>query len=219
MPNIDPIGRHQGGAVQRLHRRLVGERRDIDSLDDLVLTVDQLGVAGLLLDLVSRPLQGGDEGSDHLVGRLPLGAGAVVPFDLHRIERHARLPVMLGDHHDGGAHMGLVIAEWRAALDLETTWLVRVDRNHRQHTRHRLGLFGVEALDLAAMDRRLAERGVDHAGQTHIHAIDRAAIDDLRDVELGRRGFAQQHPLALWLGRGLDRQLYRRGLRGDVAIA
>src|ERR1700731_4905863 len=107
--------------------------------------------------------------------------------------------------------MGLVIAEWRAALDLETTWLVRVDRNHRQHTRHRL--------HLAAMDRRLAERGVDQAGQTHIHAIDRATIDDLRDVELGRRGFAQQHPLALWLGRGLDRQLYRRGLRGDVAIA
>src|SRR5258707_14120343 len=65
MPNIDPIGRHQGGAVQRLHRRLVGERRDIDSLDDLVLTVDQLGVAGLLLALLRRPPPGGAEGSDH----------------------------------------------------------------------------------------------------------------------------------------------------------
>src|SRR5258708_17816207 len=58
MPDLDPIGRHQGGAVQRLHRRLVGEWRDLDSLDDLVLTVDPLGVAGLLLDLVTRPLQG-----------------------------------------------------------------------------------------------------------------------------------------------------------------
>src|SRR3984893_1473854 len=37
MPDIDPVGRHQGGAVERLHRRLVGERGDRGGAEDLVV--------------------------------------------------------------------------------------------------------------------------------------------------------------------------------------
>ena len=77
------------------------------------------------------------------------------------------------------------------------------------HARHRLGRGGVDGRELAAVDRRDLDGGVEHARQGEIDAIDRAAVDLRGDVQT-RPGSA---PDGVRVGT-LQRRTRRDGNRG-----
>src|SRR5215472_15687607 len=77
----------------------------------------------------------------------------VVEGRLERGEGSSRVPVRVGNDGDG-------LIEAHDAL----------------HARHRLGRGGIDGRELAAVDRRDLDRGVEHARQFEIDAIDRAAV-------------------------------------------
>ena len=79
-----------------------------------------------------------------------LAFGAFVPDDRQRIERGLGVPPGIG--HDGDAGVA--------------------DLHDLLHARHALDLGGVEALHLAAEDRAFLDRGVEHARQLEVGAVD-----------------------------------------------
>ena len=79
-----------------------------------------------------------------------LAFGAFVPLDRQRVERGLGLPPGVGHDRDG------VVADLHDLL----------------HARHALDLGGVEALHLAAEHRAILDRGVEHARQLEVDAVD-----------------------------------------------
>ena len=160
-PHLALVGRVARGGVHRLHGDVVLVGEAVGRGDLLGRPVDRgLGVAHLVADEgfagVEAFLQHGVDGLG-----LDLAQLADVPVGGQRGERGARVPVGVGDHHDG----------------------VAVDRHDLLHARHLLDLGGVEALELAADHRAGAHGGDQHAGHGEVDAVELLAGDLVERVE------------------------------------
>ena len=162
-PDLAAVGPHVGDAVDRLHRRVGQVRQVVDGLERLGRLSQGLGrVAVLACD---HPGLLGELGVLlELRAAVEAGERPVVPDDLERLAPLLGGPEAVGDDGD-------------AAGDL----------HHVPHPRHGLGLVGVEALDLAAEDRRARDESDQHSRQLHVQAEDGLAVDLVGRVEpLGR---------------------------------
>ena len=83
--------------------------------------------------------------------------------------------------HSIGRASSAVLA--RHQVSATTATRVVADRHDLLDARHALDLGGVEALQLAAEDRAVLDRGVEHAGQLHVDAVDLLAVQLVGGVE------------------------------------
>ena len=166
-PAFGLVGRDAHRGVHHLHAGVREERGRIGRLDLLRRAGDRR--QGIALTPIAIGLGRGEAGLQMPGDRRArhLAVLALVPDDRQRIERGLRLPPGLGDDGDRG------IAD---PHDL-------ADAGHVGD----LGL--VDALELTAIDRRVPDRGVEHARQLDVDRVDLAA------VELGR-GIKPLHRLA-----------------------
>ena len=196
-PAFRLVGRDAHGGVHHLHAGMREERRRIGRLDLLRRAGDRrqrVAVAPVAIGL-GRGEAGlemlGDGGARHL------GVVALVPDDRQRVERGLRLPPGVGDDRDRGVLHPHDLA----------------DAGH-------LGDLGlVDALDLAAVDRGVLDRGVEHARQLDVDRVDLAAVELGRGIEPLHR-LAGDRPVLRVLeldALGIRRRELRRR-RGDPPV-
>ena len=86
VPQLDAIARHDRGSIQRLHRRVFTERREVSRLDELASgLIESARVARGFHLFLSGFVQAFEHGVIDLLCALPSRAFAVVPFDRHRL--------------------------------------------------------------------------------------------------------------------------------------
>ena len=160
-PALGLVGREPHGGVHHLHAGMREERGRIGRLDLLRRAGDRR--QRIALAAIAIGLGRGEAGLEMLGdgGARYLAVLALVPDDRQRVERGLRLPPGFGDDGD------------RRVPDLHDL----ADAGHVGD----LGL--VDALDLAAIDRAVLDRGVEHARQLDIDRIDLAAVELRRRVE------------------------------------
>jgi hypothetical protein len=195
-PDLAAIGLDQRRRVHRLHRRVVLVGVAVNRLDPLRGTGDRgVHVAGLV---VGERLLGVEAGREQFGDRCArdLRVVAAIPFDRDRVERRLRAPPGIGDHGD------------RRVADAH-------DLSYAGHGR---GLRGVEGPDLAAEDRTIADRGVQHPGQAQVGAIDLLAGELVGGIQALER-LADDRPLRRILQRNVGRRREPRRGGGDLAVA
>ena len=186
VPHLDlPVGDARGG-VQRLDRRLIGERREIGGLDDAAGSCGARPSASPVSCSTFSPGVSSRASTAAFICSVVfhLRALAVVPFDRHRFERLARLPVVFGDDGHGALRAALASLSGSFSALRGSSGIHDRDADDARHV-----LDGVEvvALEPAAVHRRLHERAVHHAGHLDVDAVGGRAGDDLRIDELARR--------------------------------
>ena len=209
-PDLAFVRRIERRGVHRLHGRMVLVGIVVDRLDLLDGAGNRgLGVAVLVADIgrlriveaLSQPL------CDRLAG--DFGVLAFVPDDRQRIERGLGVPPGIGDDGDG------------AVVDAHDL----LDALHA----HDLGF--VVALQLAAEHRTILDRGVEHARQLDVGAVDHRAgglVDGVEPLDALADDLPVLRILQLHLGRRLElgggfnhlavcRRLARRRV-GDDAV-
>ena len=158
-PHLAAVGPHVGDAVDRLHRCVSQIRQVVHGLERLGRLRQRVGRVAVLAC--------GHPGLLRQFGvLLELGAAVeagerpVVPDHLECLAPLLGGPEAVGD--DG-----------HAARDL----------HHVPHTGHGPGLVGIEALDLAAEDRRTRNQSDQHSRELHVQAEDGLTVDFVRRVE------------------------------------
>ena len=162
---------HRG--VHRLHSDVVHVGCGIGGIDLFRGPRDRAGrVAGVVAnrDVLCRRQATFDELGDRRTRYLAVRV--VLVDDVDRRERAVGPPPGIGDHRD------------RARAHLQ----------HMPHARHRLGLRRIEALDLAAVHRRVADRRVEQAGHLDVDAVDLPSGQLVDRVQPGDR-FAGDAPV------------------------
>ena len=186
-PDLALVSRVLRRRVHRLHRGVIQERIGVHRLDflggagDRGLHVPDLRAHERLIGIEPALQRLGDRGARHLRVR------AFVPRDRERVERGLGLPPRIGHDRDG-----------RLA-----------DLHDVANARHALDLVGLEALHLAAEDRALLDRGVEHPGQLEVGAVDLGAGHLVDRVQALDR-LADDLPFL----RILERHVGRRGQLG-----
>ena len=181
--------------VHRLHGGVVLIREGVDRLVRLRGAGDGgLDVAALVAD---EGLLRGEALLQHRgdVGARELRVRPLVPVDGEGFEGVLRAPPGIGDDGDAG------VADLHDALDAG----------------HAGDLRRIEALQLAAEDRTIPDRRVQHARKGHVHAVDLLAVQLVESVEPLHR-LAGDGPVLRVLERDLLRHRHRRGERRDLAV-
>jgi hypothetical protein len=119
---------------------------------------------------------------------------AFVPFDRQRLDGLRRLPVAVRDNRDAVAY---------------------VDRT--AHTGQILDRREIVALHFAAEDRAMRDGRVQHAGQPHVDAEDRRAVDFRRHIDAPCR-FASEFELLRRLDLDLGHVSHCSGRSGQLAV-
>ena len=144
MPDFDAVLVDQRSAVEGLHRRVFTVGRLVGGLDDPRVAFEgarHIADAFLRLAAVGL-LHGLRQSLIHLLGRLPLAAGTVIPLHWQRVERGTCLPIVFGDHRHAMRTLG--IANGEGSLQVRKLRILGSHRHHRQHARHILDASGVE---------------------------------------------------------------------------
>ena len=134
-------------------------------------------------------------------GTRNLGVGTAVPLDANGVEGRLGMPPGVGDNSD-----------------------CRIpDADNFFHARHRLGFAGIKTLQLAAENRAVLDRGIEHAGQLEVGAVNLLAGEFVHRVET-LDAFADELPVLRVLERNILRCLKLGGrlcdlAKGDAAIA
>ncbi len=147
--DVGAVGAHVGRAVLRLERGVREQRQLVVGAHHARRALDRRGRVAV----VARHAAGARGALAQRLRDLRVverGVRARVPFDGERIARLARAPPGIRDHGDarGGEH-------------------------HGDDAGHGARLLVVEGLHRSAERRRLRQRGVQHAGQLHVDAVDR----------------------------------------------
>ncbi|MEY9170422.1 hypothetical protein ABIF15_001654 [Bradyrhizobium elkanii] len=153
-PHLAFVRRVEHGGVHRLHRGVVLVRIVVDRLDLLGSSSDRrLGIAVLVADVGRLRIVEtfGEPCRDRLAG--DLGVGAFVPDDRQRIQRGLGVPPGVGDDGNGAV----------------------ADLHHLLDALHAGDLGFVKALHLAAEHRAILDRGIQHARQLDVDAVDHLA--------------------------------------------
>ena len=189
-PDLAFVRGVERGGVHRLHGGVVLVGIVVDRLDLLGGAGERgLDVAVLVADkagcALSRPSL--EPFGDRCAG--DLGVLAFVPDDRQRIERGLGVPPGVGDDGDRGV----------------------ADPHHLLDALHAVDLGFVEALQLAAEHRAILDRGVEHARQLDVDAVDHLAGGLVGGVEPLQR-LAGDLPVlrVLQLDVGRRRRAWRR---------
>ncbi len=194
-PDFAAIRRIERRGVHRLHRRVVLVGVRIDRFDGPGGTrKGRFRIADLRADEGVGGVEAfgqhrGDGGGRGLRTR------PHVPFDGQRFERLVRLPVAVGDDGDTRA----------------------VDRDDLAHAGHLLDLGRIEALELAALHRAVADRRGQHARQLQVHAVDELARQLVGRVE-ALHALAGDLPVLDVLELHFLRRFEQGRLGGDGAV-
>ena len=195
-PEFAAFRRPDRHGIHRLHGRMVLMRIAVNRFD-LACGAGERG-RGIANTITNEGLRRMEPGLHHLGerGAALLRMGPVIVGDGDLVERRLGLPPGLGDDRDGGL----------------------TDRHHLLHAGHLLRRAGVEAGDLAAEDRAILDRRVQHAGQLQVDAIDQLTVGLLNRIQ-ARERLAGDGPAFGILERDVvgRRQLGRLG--GEAAIA
>ncbi|SST12513.1 Uncharacterised protein [Acinetobacter baumannii] len=166
-----------GGGDRRFHRRLGQVRQVVLGLDDIPAPGEQRRGIAAVAHHLARLARG-------LFQLLAVGHRVVaavdpgVPLDHQRLAPLDRRPGVL--RHHGDPAQRLELGRDRPALDLD----------HLDHPRHLQRRGGVVALELAAVDRRPGDHGVEHVVEARVEAEAGAAIDDIGAVDGARHVLA-----------------------------
>jgi hypothetical protein len=160
-PDLATVGGVARRCVHRLHRGVILERIVVDRLHLLDGARDGgWRVAGLVADIGLVGIQTGlDEFRDR--GARRLGVLARIPNDRQRLDRGLCMPERVSNHGNTGV----------------------ADLHHLLHPGHAGHLGGIEALDLAAIDRRILDGRDQQAGHLDVDAVDLLAGELVEGVE------------------------------------
>ncbi len=192
-PDLDSVGSDVRGAGLRLHGRVREERDRVVGLDPphgarKTGGYVAVGAADLTLFHVQAAAHElGDLGARHAV------VAAVVPDDRQRLQRALGAPPGIGHHRDRFGHP-----------------------HYAAHALHGGDGVLIDRPQLAAIDRALHDRGVEHVGQPHVDRIDRLRHDLGEHVEPPAR-LADELPFARVFQLDLRGRLDPGGGFGDGA--
>ena len=199
-PNLDPLGRDMRRTGLRLHGG-VGQVRDgvfrLDAARGACECAGDIAVRSADLGII-RVERGAHAFKD--LGRGKTRIAAIVPDDRQRLQRTLRAPPGIGHNRNRIGHA-----------------------HHATHAFHRSNNALVDRLQLAAVNRALSNRGVQHPRQPHVDGVDRLRGDFGEDVEPPAR-CARKRPLAgLFqldvLRRRNLRRIFSDGPEGQFAAA
>ena len=162
-PNLGAVGAHIGDAIHRLHRSVREIRQVVNGFELFGGAAERVCGISLLLRHDARFAR--EFGILFaLRAAVERSQRAIVPRNLQCLARSLSGPESIRDHRN-------------AALDF----------NHVLHTGNGFRLIRIEALKLAAKDRRARNDRDEHSRHVHIQAEDRFAVRLVRRVEPLRR--------------------------------
>ena len=201
-PDLAALGGDRGDRGRRLHHHVAQVRGVVLGLQHL------RGAArgGVEVALVAHRLAGLAHGLQQLLleaFRIVVRVRTVIPLDLEQVAGLQRRPAVAGD--DRHAAQRLVHDRRLGGRQFD----------HLLDAGHGPRLVGVERADPAQHHRRARDRGVLHAGQHDVGAVDRLAADDALQVD-ALQFLADVAELLRRFQRQLLRRRHRqRGRRGD----